>query len=376
MNSRSLGAGWIDKNEHGRYYQPGRRYCFTTKMEVGDVYMQLYFEKHPEKPTVTDLSKAARVGWHFANKVIQEIEIFGEVQDPEIIHGIKMSQRPKHYVLDKVDASLLLALRAECSSRPLYSYMHELFITNGTIVCVNTIRNFFQRRNRRSGIGKPIFVPIDKFKDENLVRFVDFFNALMQLPDRSKFNFLDEKHIVNKDVLPNKVRQDPLTGKTPFIAVSGDFREAYNVFACITLNPMKAHPVFYHITLNNGNAVSFMNFIDNMIVSGFFKHNEVLIMDNAAIHLGGEAKELESRLWNTVVDGQPLNVFVLFLPARAPELNPIELLFHILAKRIRSFRYNQPLGLVSHAVVKRTAQVLNEIDYELILKLAGHCGYL
>ena len=52
-------------------------------------------------------------------------------------------------------------------------------------------------------------------------------------------NWLDEKHIVNSDCVPKKVRRNPIYGYMPAILVSGDFRETYNIFACITENPNK-----------------------------------------------------------------------------------------------------------------------------------------
>ena len=97
-------------------------------------------------------------------------------------------------------------------------------------------------------------------------------------------------------------------------------------------------------------------------------------MDNAAIHTGGAAENIEDLLWETIIDGAPLHVLVIYLPTRSPELNPIELIFHILARRIRSYRYRLA-GPSDEAVVKNTKRVLDEMSYELILKCYIHCGY-
>jgi transposase len=60
-------------------------------------------------------------------------------------------------------------------------------------------------------------------------------------------------------------------------------------------------------------------------MQGVFEHNEVLVMDNATIHTGGDANIVEDMLWTpAVVDGIPLHVIILYLPTRSPELNPIE----------------------------------------------------
>ena len=63
-------------------------------------------------------------------------------------------------------------------------------------------------------------------------------------------------------------------------------------------------------------------------------HNDVIIKDNARVHTGGAAADLEDWLWDHEVDGRPLRILVLYLPTRSPELNPIELCFHILSLRL------------------------------------------
>jgi hypothetical protein len=97
-------------------------------------------------------------------------------------------------------------------------------------------------------------------------------------------------------------------------------------------------------------------------------------MDNAAIYTGAEAEIVNDLLWDLVVNRRPLNVVVVCLPARAPELNPIELVFHILACRICSFRYRMA-GPCDAAVVCQTARVLNDVTLETVLKCSIHCGY-
>ena len=127
-------------------------------------------------------------------------------------------------------------------------------------------------------------------------------------PDHSKWNFLDEKHVVNKDVLPKKIRADPLTGYVDAVKVSGNFREAHNIFAVVSGSPTKMVSIAYHITKENGTATQFVAFIKMLIVTGYFEHNQILVMDNARIHTAGEAECVEYFLWNTIIDGVPLHV--------------------------------------------------------------------
>ena len=65
-----------------------------------------------------------------------------------------------------------------------------------------------------------------------------------------------------------------------------------------------------------------------LIVTGFFEHQEILVMNNARIHTAGEAECVEYYLWNTVIDGKPLHLKIVFFPTPCPELNPIEFMFH------------------------------------------------
>jgi hypothetical protein len=72
---------------------------------------------------------------------------------------------------------------------------------------------------------------------------------------------------------------------------------------------------------------------------------------------------------------KPFHVLVVWLPPGSPELNPIKLVFHILAQRIRSYRTKRNIGPCDNKVVKHATQVMNEISFETIAKCYLHCGY-
>jgi transposase len=201
------------------------------------------------------------------------------------------------------------------------------------------------------------------------------YRAIMDMfPDHARWNFLDEKHIVNGDTLPKKVRGDPLTGYVDAIPVSGDFRDAHNIFAVVSGSPTKKKSIAYHITKASGNATQFVAFVKRLIVSGWFEHSEILVMDNARIHTAGEAECVEYYLWHTVIDGRPLHVKIVYLPTRCPELNPIEFMFHLLSNRVRSFRY-RIAAAIDKEVVALIGRVFDDIKYETIVKTYLHCGY-
>jgi hypothetical protein len=86
------------------------------------------------------------------------------------------------------------------------------------------------------------------------------------------------------------------------------------MFAVVSDSPTKKSSIAYHITKDNGNGTQFVAFIKMLIVSNWFKHNGVLVMDNAHIHMACKAECVEYYLWNTITDSRPLHVKIVHLP--------------------------------------------------------------
>jgi hypothetical protein len=123
----------------------------------------------------------------------------------------------------------------------------------------------------RGSLLKASLIPYDKFKPKNIARFIEYRHWLDVLFDHTRYNFLDEKHIVNSEAAPNKVCADPLTGYIDNIPVSGNFRDAYNLMAVITGNPAKTHLIVYSIGRDNGDATAFLLvFVTSLIDARFF----------------------------------------------------------------------------------------------------------
>ena len=141
-------------------------------------------------------------------------------------------------------------------------------------------------------------MPLDKFKPANVQKYLEFMEKIDKLDNRWKYHWVDEKHVVNGDCQSKTVRADPLNGQIREILVDGSFREAYTLIATISANPRKSTPTHYHIAQDNGTAAAFTAYVETMISDNWFEPYDVLIMDNAAIHTGGEANILEDFLWN------------------------------------------------------------------------------
>jgi hypothetical protein len=81
-----------------------------------------------------------------------------------------------------------------------------------------------------------------------------------------------------------------------FISVSGDFRDTYNMIACISSNPRKLTHTVYTIGEHNGTAAAFVSFCQMMVQMRWLVHDEILVL-NAGIHTGRESADLEKFFW-------------------------------------------------------------------------------
>jgi transposase len=369
MSARYL-HGLTLVNQNAGFYHPGEMYDHRTKMMVGQVYISLLLENFWTPPSTRAVAAKARVSRGYASSVIQELLQTGTLVDPETLKQRRLDERLPLFHLSVEEELFLLSLRTENPSRPNLSYTRHLRAYSGTTVSAQFIGKWFETRFDHSGrFCKPNLVPKDKFRVENIVRYMEFRMVLERLPDRTKFHWLDEKHLLNRDVEAQRVRADPLSGYIPCIFVNGDFRDAYNLIAIISGCPTKERPVAYAIGRENGTAASFLVFIQFLLLNSWFERGDILIMDNASIHTGGEADIVEDMLWHA------MEVLVVYLPTRSPELNPIELIFHILARRLRSFRYREMAGPCDKAVLDLTCQVLDDLPFDLVSRCIGHCGY-
>jgi transposase len=353
----------------------GKRYGAERKFQVYSVYVELVTAGQGLEPSARAVAREAKVNHHYAGKVINELRAFGHIIDPTCEErAVNQGRKKVVHKLTAEEEIFLLALRTENHKRQLKDYKHELLVNFGTDVSVGFLHNWWLRRfDNRGSLRKACLVPLDKFRPKNILRYFEFRECIDELDNHFLFNFLDEKHIVNSDAVDTRVRADPLTGRVESIPVSGNFRDTYNILAAISANPEKQTPVEYAIGKENGTAASFLAFIEYLIVKNWFRHNEVLIMDNAAIHAQGAAEIVEELLWSTEIDGRPLHVLVLYLPTRSPELNPIELIFHVLARRLKQHRYtDDPTTLTAP---RKAADVFNEMTLELVWKCCMHCGY-
>ena len=107
---------------------------------------------------------------------------------------------------------------------------------------------------------------------------------------------------------------------------------------------------------------------------GWLRPYDVLVCDNASIHEKGYNVDLADYLWNSPgLDGEPLHILLLPLPAQSPELNSIELVWNTLVMRIPGVQ-REDNG--AHVIAQRAKEVMNAFDFALMLHTYRHCGYM
>lgn len=359
-------------NRHGGIYEPGKTLNITRKLEVVGIFAELR-AKNGKDPSIQSVAKIAKVDWSTAKSILEELEEHGRILLPH--ERIKFRFRGVGILsLDEQDELCLLNLRFENPARTNQSYVNELFRRTGTVVSATLVSVWFKKRFEFDGSFKvPSYVPIDKFKPENMAIYRNFCR-LKATVHPMRWKFVDEKHLKGCELYSKRVRADPLTGQVPSTVVTSDFRNTYNIVGFCGCDPKK-NPIKYTIGQDNGNAASFMAAVEAQLESEWFNRYDVLVMDNWAGHRHAEAKQLEDMLWNYIgTDGHAMNIFVLYLPTRSPELNPIELIFQTLVRRIQ-MEFIQPRDVGTHAVAIFAGKVFREMSHELILKTMIHCGY-
>jgi hypothetical protein len=371
-----LEASLVQQSATGRYYTNGRAYSLEVKVEVRNKYYDL-IHRLGQAPTPHQLKQEASVSDTFARKVIGEIEIYGDVKDPRSLPN----DRPRGVgskTLNCDEEAYLLDLRREKPARPLSDYAAALQARFGKGVSEGLLSEWFKNRFVFNASKKRTSnVPTDKWSDANTERYLEYLLKMLWMdPKRVKFG--DEKLLKGEDFFSQEVRCDPQDGTMPTIDVDPDFRNAYSIVGVMQAGDADNAAVEFTIGEENGDSESFLMFIIDLVGIGFFRHRDIFVLDNCKIHAHGLCDILEDFLWNASgLDGNPLEVLIVWLPTRSPELNPIEKLWNTLVRRLKNMDLysNRPRR---HAAPRLSAQILFEMasDHALMKRLYLDCGYV
>lgn len=89
--------------------------------------------------------------------------------------------------------------------------------------------------------------------------------------------------------------------------------------------------------VESNSQYDFMEFIVYLIENNYLMAGDKLIMDNASIHGGKDTQPLLETLLSVA------DVELIYLPTYSPELNPCELVFMKVKRRLREFRTERSL---------------------------------
>ena len=289
--------GIVKQNDNNGWYHQGDTYPHIKKVEVVEEFFSNWAESFPECPSYQAIAKKTKVLHPTVKKIITEFEEEGRIINPEEKRRKKYRINESNILLSSEEETFLLSLRVEDPARPTMSYVRELCRVYGKLVSVSYLNRWWlERFNYKASFRKASLIPKDKFTAANWFRYYEYRLTVDHINDNTIFNFVDEKHVVNHNGVEQRVRANPLTGQVDALPVSGNFRDSRSLVATISTNPRKLKHIFYTLTETNVDSEFFMYYIQMMVQTGFLLPKEVLVLDNAAVHRGAAAKELEDYL--------------------------------------------------------------------------------
>ena len=368
---------YVRKSKKGRYYTSGKKYSVETYASIFKAVIE-YKKMTGDYPLPSHLSEIVSVSFKVAKKAILFVSGETTLLHKPRGHGFSGKGSMK---LTMVDQFFLLGLYNEDPSRPLYSYITELYKFSGTNVSTSTISKWFNYSfNFKASCRKTSIFPAQKFSSTN-IRKLEKYVKVVSMFHHSRFVFTDEKPMKGVDIYNKKIRRSPLDGSVPFVDTGYDIRNTYNLMAAIKINNNEnsiesmsdgttTNNIAYQIGKYRGTSTAFKDYVTQLLVTGFLQPGHVLICDNASIHVTEENRILSEILWEH-------KILMLNLPPYSPKLNPIELIFQLLSHRLRhsnARHLSQQLKSEDFFLLK-CVEVLESITDKDVRKSYRKCGY-
>jgi len=350
-------------NEHGRVYLSGSSMSFGQKVQVAAEYAKAKSDNCGSRPNLSALARRCQVSRGLVRKVEADIVSCGRV----IKKGKDVPVGPGSRSMSGLDMFVIMMLYHEEPSRSLKSYVRGLFDSTGKIVHRSTISRFFSDGFAIKGsLCKPTLIPYDKFRPKNLERAMEYLLSISK-HDRRRIKFGDEKHLKGAELWCRKTRRNVFTGLVPPVMTNSDFRNTYSIVGFCAID-CRVTPVRYGIGQGNNNAENFAVQVQLGVLSGFFLPYDVIVLDRAVLHTGKGNSILEDWLWDNY------RIFLLLLPARTPEWNPIELVWNILVQRLGVFSLRLIKEMGRHSLVQASEIILRNITHAEVDGCYRECG--
>ena len=187
---------YVKRNSKGRYYTVGKRYSSETYASIFKVAYG-YKKAVGTFPLPAHLSHMTCVSFKVAQKALLYISGENDVLHRPSGHGYSGFGSMK---LSMTDQYFLLGLYQKDPSRPLYSYVTELYKFSGTKVSTTTLSDWFHNSLKfKATCRKPSIFPQQKFSSIN-IRKLKYYINLVSYFDHTRFVFTDEKPMKGIDI--------------------------------------------------------------------------------------------------------------------------------------------------------------------------------
>ena len=162
---------------------------------------------------------------------------------------------------------------------------------------------------------------------------------------------------------------DPVTGEIPPMYSMSDFRNTYKILGMSSIDEEIDCNFYYKIHSNNNDQYEFFDFIMECVDNNFIRDFDVIVGDRAPYHMGGVNEHLEELLWENY------NILLIWLPARTPEWNPVELVWSLLQRRLGIIPLNFYKIHGRDSIAHLAALILDEMTYEDVHKSYIKCFF-
>lgn len=270
-------------------------------------------------------------------------------------HGGKRYEKMTPY-----DKKILRLLATKYPKTDLETFAKALQLYTGTIVTPATISLTF--KSFGWSYHKIEYKQQLKYTYNNMKRYSEYVRAMPDIVDEYGFErikYLDEVHFVTRQ-LHKKYGVGPRC-KRIMVKTGCDLSESYSMTLMTSLG--RKIPVVASMRTGSNSQFDFGVFIAKCIRAGHICKGDVIIMDNASVHVGFEVFSKIHEVFDK------LGVRLVLLPAYSPELNPAEYIFAFVKNTLR---YNRNASLPLWRDIMR---VLTTLSRETVLSMYWRCIY-
>ena len=354
-------------NSKRRIISKGKPFC-TALYDDFLLELEAYRSNNDGKyPTQRVLADICRISHRTARKVIDISK------NKRTLHTVRRINKKGtvNYGSRSLEISEQMFLLTKYFENPqlqLSEYANLLYTYSGKCVSTSTLCLWFKHSLPfKSSMRKTSLFPHRKYTTENIYRLISYTRFIAGI-DPMRIVYTDEKPIRGSDAYNRQVRRCPVTGTTPFLQTKFKLRNRYNLMTAIRIYDPFDKCMFHRMGTFSGNSVTFLSFVLEMVKANYLRHGDILVLDNCRIHNTDYCEFLSHMLL------QECNIFVVFLPAYAPELNPIELCFNYFSQQLKHTNLRNVTNHSDRMFMTLCSVILDRINKNNVVKMYRKAG--